>query len=134
MKNGAVHVVPYQGKWAVRKTGHKKVSSAYETRQDAIAAAREMARRQGAHVIVHRPDGMINNDQAATRIRVTVSGKNEILLPSELLLSMGVFPGEEFVVIFYDNRIELVPVRNVSETKGFIRGIDTTVKRDKDRA
>jgi hypothetical protein len=36
-------------------------------------------------------------------------------------------------MVIYGNRIEMIPLRNISEMKGFLKGIDTTVKRDPDR-
>jgi hypothetical protein len=36
-------------------------------------------------------------------------------------------------VINYANRIELVPVKKIKAMRGFLKGIDTTVVREKDR-
>jgi len=36
-------------------------------------------------------------------------------------------------VIAHGNRIEMVPVRSLSEMRGFLSGIDTTVERESDR-
>lgn len=36
-------------------------------------------------------------------------------------------------VIEYSGRIELMPDREISELKGFLKGIDSSVKREKDR-
>jgi hypothetical protein len=33
----------------------------------------------------------------------------------------------------YNNRIELIPVRPVKDLRGFLKGIDTAVKREEDR-
>jgi hypothetical protein len=33
----------------------------------------------------------------------------------------------------YGNRIEMIPLRKISEMKGFLKGIDTTVEREPDR-
>ena len=41
-------------------------------------------------------------------------------------------PGEKMVVIPYENRIEFLPVRNIKDMRGFLKGIDTTIERDKD--
>jgi len=37
-------------------------------------------------------------------------------------------------VVQYDNRIELIPERDVAELKGFLKGINTEFTREKDRA
>ncbi|ODS34038.1 MAG: regulators of stationary/sporulationexpression [Candidatus Scalindua rubra] len=36
-------------------------------------------------------------------------------------------------VLQYENRIEYIPVKKMKQMRGFLKGIDTTVKRDKDR-
>ena len=65
---------------------------------------------------------------------VTVSPKYQVVIPREVRESMGISPGEKVQVLQYENRIELIPVRKISKMRGFLKGIDTTVKRDKDRA
>ena len=46
---------------------------------------------------------------------------------------MGLVSGQKVQVITYRNRIELVPIRPMKKMKGFLKGLDTEVKRDKDR-
>ncbi len=53
------HVVPRAGKWAVRKSGTDRVTRKYETQQEAIDAAREIARNQRTEVYIHGRDGRI---------------------------------------------------------------------------
>lgn len=53
------HVVPQEGKWAVRKSGADKVTRTYDTQHEAIDAARGIARNQGAEVYIHGRDGRI---------------------------------------------------------------------------
>lgn len=36
-------------------------------------------------------------------------------------------------MVAFEDRIEMIPVRKISEMKGFLKGIDTTVEREKDR-
>lgn len=36
-------------------------------------------------------------------------------------------------VLAYGNRIELMPAQTISEMRGFLKGIDTTVTREGDR-
>jgi hypothetical protein len=36
-------------------------------------------------------------------------------------------------VIAYGKRIELLPVKDIREMRGFLKGIDTTVEREADR-
>jgi len=64
---------------------------------------------------------------------VTVSPKYQVVIPREVRDSMGIKPGEKVQIFQYEDRIEFIPVKKLSKMRGFIKGIDTTVKRDKDR-
>lgn len=64
---------------------------------------------------------------------VTVSPKYQVVIPRESRESMRLKPGEKVQVLQYENRLELIPVRRVRDMRGFLKGIDTTVKREKDR-
>lgn len=64
---------------------------------------------------------------------VTVSPKYQVVIPKEVRDSMGIVSGQKIQILTYQNRIELIPVRPMKKMRGFLKGIDTTVKRDKDR-
>jgi len=64
---------------------------------------------------------------------VTVSPKYQVVIPREVRESLSLKPGEKMQVINYADRIELVPVRKIKDMRGFLKGIDTTVEREKDR-
>jgi AbrB family looped-hinge helix DNA binding protein len=64
---------------------------------------------------------------------VTVSPKYQVVIPRDVRETLSIKPGEKMQVINYANRIELVPVRKVKSMRGFLKGIDTTVNREKDR-
>jgi len=64
---------------------------------------------------------------------VTVSPKYQVVLPREVREAMGIRPGQKVVVFRYENRIELIPLRKAREMRGFLKGIDTRVQRDRDR-
>jgi uncharacterized protein YdaT len=53
------HVVPHDGRWAVKPAGGSKPSSVHDTQQEAIDRAREIARNQGSELFVHGQDGRI---------------------------------------------------------------------------
>jgi AbrB family looped-hinge helix DNA binding protein len=55
------------------------------------------------------------------------------VIPRKVRESLDIRPGQKVQVIRYEDRIELVPVRPVRETRGFLEGIDTEVERDQDR-
>lgn len=64
---------------------------------------------------------------------VTVSPKFQVVIPKEVRESMGIISGQKVQMLTYCNRIELVPIKPMSKLKGFLKGIDTAVPRDKDR-
>ena len=64
---------------------------------------------------------------------VTVSPKFQVVIPREVRESLSLKPGEKMQVINYADRIELVPVRKIKDMRGFLKGIDTTVEREKNR-
>jgi AbrB family looped-hinge helix DNA binding protein len=66
-------------------------------------------------------------------ISVTVSPKYQVVIPKEVRESMGIVAGQKIQVLTYQNRIELIPVQPMKKMRGFLKGIDTSVRRDKDR-
>ena len=64
---------------------------------------------------------------------VTISPKYQVVIPSPVRKSLGVQPGQKVKVLVYDNRIELILVKPVQETRGFLKGMDTTIEREQDR-
>ncbi|MCY3879306.1 MAG: DUF2188 domain-containing protein [Rhodobacteraceae bacterium] len=61
MASKGQHVVPQDGKWAVRKSGSDKVTKIFDTQQKAIAKGREFARKQGTELYIHGRDGRIRD-------------------------------------------------------------------------
>ena len=61
---------------------------------------------------------------------VTVSPKFQVVIPRRIRDSLGVKPGQKIKVILYNDRIEMIPVRPVRESRGFLKGIDTNVERE----
>ena len=64
---------------------------------------------------------------------VTVSPKFQVVIPKDVRESMGIVSGQKVQILTYCNRIELIPIKPMSEMRGFLKGIDTEVPRDKDR-
>ena len=64
---------------------------------------------------------------------VTVSSKFQVVIPREVRAAMDIQPGTRVQVLQYENRIELIPIREPKSLRGFIKGIDTEVWRDEDR-
>ena len=53
------HVVPREGKWAVRKAGADRITRCFDNQHDAIEAARDIARNQETELYIHGRDGRI---------------------------------------------------------------------------
>lgn len=53
------HVVPYEGDWAVRREGNKRITSKHRKQNTAINKARTIARKHRAHVVIHLASGGI---------------------------------------------------------------------------
>ncbi|GMW06817.1 MAG: AbrB/MazE/SpoVT family DNA-binding domain-containing protein [Gammaproteobacteria bacterium] len=64
---------------------------------------------------------------------VTVSPKYQVVIPKEARQALGIQPGQKAKVLLYEGRVEIIPVRKLKKMRGFLRGIDTSVPRDRDR-
>lgn len=65
---------------------------------------------------------------------VTVSPKFQVVIPRAVRESLGIKPGQKVQVIRYGDRVELIPFKPIKQTRGFLKGIDTTIQREADRA
>jgi AbrB family looped-hinge helix DNA binding protein len=64
---------------------------------------------------------------------VTVSPKYQVVIAHSIRKALGIKPGEKVHVLQYENRIEYIPVKPIRKMRGFLKGIDTAVSREKDR-
>ena len=64
---------------------------------------------------------------------VTVSPKFQVVIPRTVRESRHLCPGQKMQVIEYEGRIELIPERDISELRGFLKGINTKFAREEDR-
>lgn len=64
---------------------------------------------------------------------VTVSPKFQVVIPREIREALRLEPGQKVQVLQYQNRVEFIPVQPMRKMRGFLKGIDTTVARDKER-
>lgn len=64
---------------------------------------------------------------------VTISPKYQVVIPKDVRNTLKLKPGQKLRVLQFGNRMELVPVKNIKDMKGFLRGIDTNIEREKDR-
>ena len=65
--------------------------------------------------------------------RVTVSPKYQVVIPKAVRETLHIRPGQKMQVVEYDGRLELIPERDISELRGFLKGINTAFERERDR-
>jgi AbrB family looped-hinge helix DNA binding protein len=65
--------------------------------------------------------------------KATVSTKYQVVIPKKVRDELGIEPGQKVQVIPYMGRIELIPVRDIKEGRGFLEGINTELEREPDR-
>jgi AbrB family looped-hinge helix DNA binding protein len=64
---------------------------------------------------------------------VTVSPKYQVVIPKTVREALKIHPGQKMQIVKYAGRIELIPERDIKELRGFLKGINTEFKREKDR-
>lgn len=64
---------------------------------------------------------------------LTISPKFQVVIPKSIRDSLNLVPGQKVQAVLYDNRVELIPVLPMKRMRGFLKGIDTQIKREKDR-
>lgn len=64
---------------------------------------------------------------------VTVSPKYQIVIPKSVRESLELRPGQKMQIVEYAGRIELIPERDITELRGFLKGINTEFEREEDR-
>ena len=72
-------------------------------------------------------------DQEFVMSTVTVSPKFQVVIPKDVREALEIKAGQKIQVMAYRNRIELIPLRPIKELRGFLKGIDTDVERERDR-
>jgi AbrB family looped-hinge helix DNA binding protein len=64
---------------------------------------------------------------------VTISPKYQVVIPKTVREALNLRPGQKMQILEYAGRIELIPERDIKELRGFLKGINTEFKREKDR-
>lgn len=63
----------------------------------------------------------------------TVSTKFQVVIPQKVREALGIRPGQKVQVIPFEGRIEMIPIKPMEESRGFLRGIETDIDREEDR-
>jgi AbrB family looped-hinge helix DNA binding protein len=61
---------------------------------------------------------------------VTVSPKFQVVIPKAIREELRIKPGQRIQAIAYEGRIELIPVGDVRELRGSLKGMDNTDPRE----
>ncbi len=64
---------------------------------------------------------------------VAISPKFQVVIPKTIRELLHLVPGQKVQIIPYEDRVEMIPERNIADMRGFLRGIDTTFEREGDR-
>jgi len=63
---------------------------------------------------------------------VTISPKYQVVIPREIREKWNVKPGQKVRFIIYGNRLEIVPVRDIKEARGFLKGMSSNIEREEE--
>ena len=63
-------------------------------------------------------------------MEIEVTKRHQIVIPREVVESLRVKPGDKVMVMNVGERIAIVPSRPISESRGSLPGLDTTVPRE----
>jgi len=64
---------------------------------------------------------------------VTVSPDYHLLIPRGVRQAIGLRPGQRVQLFPFRHRIEMIPVQDIRQLRGFLKGADTSFERDGDR-
>jgi AbrB family looped-hinge helix DNA binding protein len=63
---------------------------------------------------------------------VTISPKFQVVIPKDIREQLNLVPGQKVQAIAYGDRVELIPVRPAAALRGMLRGLDTSLERDRE--
>ncbi len=64
---------------------------------------------------------------------VTISPKYQVVIPKEIRMRMKLKPGQKLQILQLGDKLEFLPIKDIKEARGFLKGIDTTIEREPDR-
>jgi AbrB family looped-hinge helix DNA binding protein len=66
-------------------------------------------------------------------VTVTVSPKFQVVIPKAVRDRLSIRPGQKLQILQFSDRIEFVLLQNIKSMRGFLKGIKTDIRREKDR-
>ncbi len=64
---------------------------------------------------------------------ITISPKYQIVIPKEIRKELKLKPGQKLQVIQAEDRVEYIIIKDIREARGFLKGMETNIEREKDR-
>ena len=64
---------------------------------------------------------------------IKVSSKFQVVIPKEIRRNMNIKAGQILQIFQFGDKLELMPVKNLKTSRGFLKGIDVNISREKDR-
>lgn len=64
---------------------------------------------------------------------VKISPKYQVVIPKEIRNKLKLRPGQKMQILQFGDRIEFILLKNIKESRGFLKGIDTNIEREEDR-
>lgn len=64
---------------------------------------------------------------------VKLSPKYQIVIPKEIRNKLKLRPGQRMQLIQLEDRIEFILLKDIKDARGFLKGINTDIKREGDR-
>lgn len=62
-KPSTQHVIPFEGKWAVKTEAEEEITAEFDSQEEAVEFAQEIAESEGTELIIHGEDGEVESKQ-----------------------------------------------------------------------
>ena len=63
---------------------------------------------------------------------VKISSKFQMVIPRAIREKWNIKPGQKVRLIVYGNHLEVVPVRDIKEARGFLKGMSSYIEREEE--
>ncbi len=63
---------------------------------------------------------------------VTISSKYQMVIPRAIREKWDIKPGQKVRLIVHGNHLEVIPVRDIKEARGFLKGMSSEIERDEE--
>ena len=63
---------------------------------------------------------------------VTISSKFQMVIPRAIREKWNIKPGQKVRLIVYGKALEVVPVRDIREARGFLKGMSSDIEREEE--